>query len=66
MANTAEILGDAEVEGDGFGVPDVQEAVGFGREAGGDGAIIDPVCDVSGDDVADEVFLFGHDACDER
>ena len=33
VALAAILLGDAEVEGNGFGVSDVQVAVGFGREA---------------------------------
>ena len=59
VAHAPELLGDAEVQVDGLGVADVEEAVGLGREAGGDGAVVDAVFDVLGDDVADEVF--GHD-----
>ena len=33
-ANAVEFVGDAEVEADGFGVANVQVAVGFGRETG--------------------------------
>ena len=36
IAVAAELGGDAEVEADRLGVPDVQVAVGFGREAGDD------------------------------
>ena len=34
IADTAEVVRNVEVDGDGLGVPDVQVAVGFRREAG--------------------------------
>ena len=50
----AGLPGDAEVEADRLGVPDVEVAVGLGREAGDDGRVL-PGAQVLGDDVADEV-----------
>jgi hypothetical protein len=39
VAAAAELLGDAEVEADRLGVPDVEVAVGLGREARDDGLV---------------------------
>ena len=49
-----EFDGDAEVEADRLGMPDVQVAVRFGREPRDD-RLDAAVADVGGDDVADEV-----------
>ncbi len=54
VAAPAELLGDAEVEADRFGVADMEVAVGLGRKAGDDLADAAGV-EVGLDDVADEI-----------
>ena len=51
-------LGEAEVEADGFGVADVEVAVGFWGEAGDDGGVF-AGAEVVLDDFADEIEGFG-------
>ena len=56
MADAAGIFGgDAEVQADGFGVADVQVAVGFRRKAGNDAAAILVGLQVGLNDAADKV-----------
>ena len=54
VAAAAEFVGDPEVQADGLRVPDVEVAVGLGREPG-DGCRDATGGDVRGDDLADEV-----------
>ena len=58
MADPVVLLGDTEVEADGLGMADVQEAVGLRRESGDDVAVLAGF-EVFGDDLADEVEGFG-------
>ena len=60
VADATELLGDAEVHGDGLGVTDVEVAVGFGREAGLQSAAVFPLGEVAFHPLLDEVetFLF--------
>ena len=58
VAAPAELAGDAEVEADRLGVADVEVAVGLRREAGDD-AVVPPLAEVGGDDLADEVAALG-------
>jgi hypothetical protein len=55
IAFAAKLLGDAEVEADGFGVADVQIAVWFGREAGVNTAVMLAAVHIFPDHGADEV-----------
>ena len=55
MELAAEVLSDAEVQVDGFCVADMQVAVGFGRKAGDDSAVVLIGFKVFFDDVADEI-----------
>src|SRR5690606_28242191 len=54
MAAAPVVLRDPEVEQDGLGVADVEEAVGLGREACDD-RVVTPLAQVLLDDRADEV-----------
>ncbi len=54
VAAPAEFGGDAEIEADRLGVPDMQIAVGFRREAG-DHIAVPARLQIGGDDVADEI-----------
>jgi len=54
-AGAIEVFGGAEVDDDGFGVADVQEAVGFGWEPGLDPAAIGACRVVAVDCLGDEV-----------
>ena len=54
IADAAEFAGDAEVEADGFGVADVELAVGFGRKAGVNEGIA-LFGQMRGDDVPNEI-----------
>ncbi len=58
VAAAAELLRDPEVQADRLRVPDVEVAVGLGREARDDGADA-AGADVGGDDLADEVAALG-------
>ena len=49
-------IGQAEVQADGFGVADVQVAVGFGRETGLDGFVF-AAFEVFFDEGADEMVV---------
>ena len=49
------LLGDAEIEADRLGVADVQIAVGLGREAGVDAALVLAAFEIVVDDLADKV-----------
>ena len=66
----AVILGrQREIQADGFGVADMQVAVGFWWKACGDFAVVFMVGEVVGDDVTDEIgwnegFVAGH-VCNE-
>ena len=53
-----ELLADSEIKADGLGVADVQIAVGFGRKAGDDAAVVGAGGLIVGDDAADEVGGF--------
>ena len=55
VAGAPVLGGDPEVEADGLGVADVQQPVGFGREAGGDPPSVLPAGQVGSDDLAHEV-----------
>ena len=55
VAMAAVLLGHAEVEADRLGVTDVEIAVGLGRKAGDDTAIVLARAEVVLDDVADEI-----------
>ena len=55
VAGAPVLGGNPEVEADGLGVADVQQAVGFGREAGGDPPSVLPAGQVRGHDLAHEV-----------
>ena len=59
VAVAAEFAGDAEVEADRLGVPDVQVAVRLGRKARDDAAAVLSGGDVGGDDLANEVLRRG-------
>ena len=50
-----ESAGDAEIQADRLGMADVQIAVGLGREAGVDAALVLAAFEVVVDDLADEV-----------
>ena len=56
VAQAVENIGQTEVQADGFGVADVQVAVGLGREAGLDG-IVFTAFEVFFDDGADEMVV---------
>jgi len=56
---SAEFIGQAEVDADRLGVPDVQIAVGFGRKARLHAAIVLVGLEVIDNDVADEVRRSG-------
>jgi hypothetical protein len=61
VTDPAELLGHAEVEAEGLGVPDVEIAVGLRREAGHDPAVVLSGRDIVPDDRANEVERrFGH------
>ena len=55
IAGTVIILCYTEIQHDGFGVADVQVAIGFGRETGRNTAIVLAVRQVLVDDLADKV-----------
>ena len=55
VAEAAEVLRDAEVLDDGFGVADVEIAVRFWGEAGLDAAAVGALLVVAPNDLADEV-----------
>ena len=55
VAFAVELAGEAEVEADGFGVADVEVAVGLGWEAGVDATGVFTGGEIGDDDVADEV-----------
>ena len=61
VAQPAEPFRHRKVDGEGFGVPDVQPSVGFGREAGVDLAPFKPPArgDVAGDGFFDEMGRSG-------
>ena len=52
---TAEFFGDAEIQGDRFGVADVQIAVRFRRKPGDDG-VVPAGGKIGANDVADEIL----------
>ncbi len=56
VAVAAEFVGDAKVETDRLGVPDVQVAVRFRREARDDAAVVLPGGHISGNDLANKVL----------
>ncbi len=58
MADAAKLLGHAEVETDGFGVADMEIAVGLWRKAGCHPAAIATACGITGHNVADKVHSF--------
>jgi hypothetical protein len=54
-ADTAVLVSNTEVEADGFGVSDVEVAIGFGREASLDASVIAIVVEVSFNGGLDEI-----------
>lgn len=54
MTNPVVLLGNAEVQADGLGMADVEEAVGLRWKSGDDVAVLAGF-EVFGDDLADEV-----------
>lgn len=54
MTDAVILLGNAEVQADGLGMADVEEAVGLRRESGDDVAVFAGF-EIFGDDLADEV-----------
>ena len=58
MTDPVVLLGNAEVQADGLGMADMEEAVGFRRESGDDVAVFAGF-QVVGNDLADEVKGFG-------
>ncbi len=58
VAQATVFFSGAEVDKDGLGMPDVEVAVGFGREAGVDGHTLElpALCDILVDKIMDEVL----------
>ena len=60
VTDAAELRGDAEVEADALGVPDVEIAVRLGGKAGDDPPAVLPAAQIVGHDLPDEVGGFRH------